>query len=142
MLSHVENGRIKHKRSPIDGTGSFSVRGHKAGEVLGVALIRKSGKPTGDVYKDYHQTLLGDYFNHSPVANVGLRKSGKKLIAYATKDIAPGEEMVADYREPLSPVKDEVTPEWDRKALAAMSKKASMSIKKSILIGGLRFTRP
>jgi len=131
MTPHLDTGRIVHKPSPIQGTGTFSSRGHQANEHLGVGLVKL--RNTGNAYKDFYQTRIGDYLNHSPKPNIGLRQKGNQLHVHTLRNVSPGEEMVADYREPLSPVKNEVTPEWDRAAMAAMSKKASVAMQKSLL---------
>ena len=136
MTPHLDSGRLTHKKSRIEGTGTFSTKGHSTGERLGVGLIKL--RNTGDTYKDFRQTKLGDYLNHSPKPNAGLRKHENQLHVYTTKNVSPGEEIVVNYREPLSPVKNEVTTEWDRKALRAMSKKASINFKKAILKDILR----
>ena len=131
MTPHLNNGRCIQKPSSINGTGTFSTKGHQANEHLGVGLVKLHD--SGDAYKDFYQTRLGDYLNHSPEPNAGLRQKDNQLHVHTLKNISPGEEVVVDYREPLSPVKNDVTPEWDRQAMGAMSKKAALSMKKSTL---------
>ncbi|MBG9389330.1 SET domain-containing protein-lysine N-methyltransferase [Caenimonas aquaedulcis] len=77
--------------SPIQGQGLFTDRAIESGEVIGPARI------------DGKRTWLGRYANHSPWPNTEFRLlENGDLEWVALEDIAPGAEILNNYRQGAS----------------------------------------
>lgn len=77
------------KKSPIHGQGIFALTSFNVGEI--VAPLNINGK----------RTPAGRYTNHSPKPNIRVEVMDTSYVAIAAKNIAEGEEITLDYREPL-----------------------------------------
>lgn len=80
-------------KSNIEGHGVFATRWLPPGELIGVAIVDTLGFIPS-------VTFFGSKVNHSYKPNTVLRYDyeTKTHNLYATKNIAPGTELTADYR--------------------------------------------
>lgn len=80
--------------SPIQGVGVFARKWLVPGEMIGVGIVYTLGLIP-------RVTFFGGKLNHSYNANALLRydKNTNTWNLYAAKDIAPGKEILLDYRD-------------------------------------------
>lgn len=80
--------------SPIHGLGLFCTRSVAKGHEFGVTHVRNSNFTHGWI-----RTPLGGFYNHSDVPNCEkkLTQQGNVYVLVASRDIAAGEEITAQY---------------------------------------------
>ncbi len=121
MLARNEGGRAEVRTSPLHGRGLFASGQIAAGTVIGVyPLLVLSHEDTAHLKATrlYHYVFYVDeradgaarcavafgeisMCNHSPAANAGFEvdPDAAEVVLMASRDIAPGEEILIDYED-------------------------------------------
>jgi hypothetical protein len=84
------------RNSNIEGQGLFARKGIPCGTLISTVYRRETGLGFG-VYMWQVTKLSGQKINHHDIPNVRTVKSDHKWDIFALRDIASGEEIVADY---------------------------------------------
>lgn len=126
--------------SEIAGKGLFATRGFSEGDII-APVVDRVPEGQGDMRTDLLQTAQGRYLNHSDTPNArNTPLSDTQYGIRATRDIAPGEEITADYQEAQAtyPGAFILTPEEEALAL---SKQAAYHLGESHALYHVNLTR-